>query len=50
MLSPISDEMRRMQKDESFINQILKSGSEKAKEIAEKNLREIKKIVGFFTP
>ena len=50
VLSPISDEMRRMQKDESFINQILKSGSEKAKEIAEKNLREIKKIVGFFVP
>jgi len=49
-LSPISDEMRKIRKDEGFNNQILKDGSEKANDMAERNLQEIKKIVGFLVP
>lgn len=46
-LSPISQKMRELQKDNSYIDSILKRGVEKAAEIATKNLSEIKKIIGF---
>ena len=46
-ISPISNEINKLQKDKEFIDKILKDGSEKANEIATKKINELKKIVGF---
>ncbi len=46
-ISPISKEVHRIQKDETYIDNILKNGAEKAEKIAKKKVNEIKKIVGF---
>ena len=45
---PIGKEMRRIKKDNSFLNSVLKKGSEEATENAKKNILEIKKIIGFY--
>ena len=46
-ISPLSTEINKLLKDESFIDKILSDGAEKANEIAYKKLTNIKKIVGF---
>jgi len=46
-IAPISTEIHRVMNDTSYIDSILKSGAEKAGAIAEKNMREIKRLVGF---
>ena len=46
-ISPISNEINKLQKDKEFIDKILKDGSEKANEIATKKINELKKIVCF---
>lgn len=46
-LSPITSLMRELLKDVSYIDNILKEGTERAFKIASKNMREIKEIVGF---
>ena len=46
-ISPISDEIRRIEQDPKFIDNILKSGSKKAEKIAKLKVEELKKIVGF---
>jgi len=46
-ISPISKEINKLQKDNNFIDNILKEGAEKANSIASKKIDEIKKIVGF---
>ena len=46
-ISPISDEISRLEKDPKFIDDILKSGSKKAEKIAKLKVEELKKIVGF---
>ena len=46
-LSPISSEMRILLKDTIEIDKILKIGQEKAKNIAEPILKDVKNLVGF---
>ena len=46
-ISPISDEINRLKKDNNFIDKILKDGAEKADKITSKKVKEMKKIVGF---
>jgi tryptophanyl-tRNA synthetase len=46
-LNPISLEMRNLLKDTNQIDKILKNGAQKAKEIAEPVLKDIKNLVGF---
>ena len=43
-----SKEIKKLLEDKSFLEKILKQGTEKAIAIAESNLKEIKNIVGFF--
>ena len=46
-ISPLSIEINKLLKDESFIDKILSDGAEKADEIAYKKVKNIKKIIGF---
>lgn len=46
-LSPITEEMARLQKDPAYIDGILKEGGERAQAIADPILREVKKTIGF---
>ena len=46
-ISPVSLKMKEIQKDNNFIDDILKQGAEKANKIASKKVDEIKKIIGF---
>ena len=46
-ISPISNEINKLQKDSKFIDNVLYEGAQKAEEIANKKVKEIKKIIGF---
>lgn len=46
-LAPITEEMARLQNDPAYIDQVLKTGSERAAAISEPILKEVKKLVGF---
>ena len=46
-ISPISDEINKLQKDFSYIDKILEEGGKKANLIASKKVYEMKKIIGF---
>ena len=46
-ISPISNEINKLQNDNSFIDSVLKNGGEKANVIASKKVEKMKKIVGF---
>ena len=46
-ISPISDEITKLQKDNRYIDSVLKTGGEKANAIASKKIEELKKIMGF---
>ena len=46
-ISPISDEIKRLEKDPKFIDDILLNGSKKAEKMAKSKVEEIKRIVGF---
>lgn len=50
VLGPITDEMRRLMDEKSFIDDILKQGAEKADEISRPILEEVHEIVGFIRP
>ena len=43
---PISEKINMLRKDEDYLLKLLKQGNEKASEIADKNIREVKKIIG----
>ena len=47
-ICPVGKEIKKLLEDRSFLEQILKEGTEKARVIAERNLKEIKNVVGFF--
>ena len=47
-VSEISKEMKHLLDDTKYLDSIIKDGSERAQEIAEKNIKELKKIIGFF--
>ena len=46
-ISPISNEINKIQKDKNFIDDVLQKGADKANIIASKKIKEIKKIIGF---
>jgi tryptophanyl-tRNA synthetase len=46
-LKPITDEMRRLMGDPAEIDRILKSGAQKARELAAPTLAEVKRLAGF---
>ncbi len=46
-ISPISEEINKLLKDSSLIDNILLDGSKRAEEIASKKVKEIKTIIGF---
>jgi len=46
-ISPISDEINKLKKDNNFIDKILENGAEKADKIASRKVGEMKKIIGF---
>ena len=47
-LAPVTAEMRRLMDDPAEIDRVLKSGAERAAEIADPVVDEVKKIVGFW--
>ena len=47
-ISVVSDKMNRLLDDETYLSKILRNGAEKASVIAERNLKEIREIIGFF--
>ena len=46
-IEPISKEIKKLLKDETYLDGILLNGSEKADKIASKKIREIRELVGF---
>ena len=46
-ITPISNEINKLQKDFKFIDEVLYEGAQKAEDIASKKVKEIKKIIGF---
>ena len=46
-LGPIGSNMNRISDDRGYIDKVLKSGAERAREIAAAHLRQVKDIVGF---
>ncbi len=47
VLGPITEEMKRLTDEKTYIDQILKSGSEKARALSAPILKEVHNIVGF---
>ena len=48
VICPVGKEINKLLKDKSFLEKTLKEGTEKARAIAELNLKEIRNVVGFF--
>ena len=46
-ITPISNEINKLQKDNNFIDSVLSDGAKKASVIASKKVEEMKKIIGF---
>ena len=46
-ITPISNEINKLQKDNNFIDAVLSDGAKKASVIASKKVEEMKKIIGF---
>ena len=46
-ITPISNEINKLQKDNNFIDSVLSDGAKKASDIASKKVEEMKKIIGF---
>lgn len=46
-ISPIRSELEKLTKDTSYLDEILHEGALKARELATKNIKEIKEIMGF---
>jgi tryptophanyl-tRNA synthetase len=45
-IAPIANEMVRIKKDPGYVEKVLQEGAEQARAIAQKNLAEVKRIVG----
>ncbi|WP_455479182.1 tryptophan--tRNA ligase [Bartonella sp. B23] len=46
-LAPITQELRRLHQESAYIDSVLRDGAERASALAEKNMKKIRKIVGF---
>ena len=42
--------MKKLLNDQNYLDSILEDGANKANHISKKNLKELKKIIGFFEP
>lgn len=49
ILSPISEKINQYLADKSYIDNVLKSGAEKARVVANKTLNDVKEIIGFIS-
>jgi tryptophanyl-tRNA synthetase len=47
-LAPITAEFNKLKQDRSYLKSILDDGANRANKIAEKNIREIKDLIGFY--
>ena len=47
-VSKVSVEMQKLLSDKGYLENLLKKGAEEAREIAEKNIQEIKKLINFY--
>ena len=48
IICPVGKKIRELLDDKGYLEKVLKEGTEKAKKIAEYNLKEIRHVVGFF--
>ena len=48
-LAPVADEMRRISADRGYIEGVLRAGGERASEIAETTMKDVRKIVGLLS-
>ena len=48
VICPVGKEIKKLLEDRRFLEKTLKEGTEKAKALAEHNLKEIKNVVGLF--
>ena len=48
-ISPISKEIKKLNQEPLYIDQILQDGSEKAYELSSKKIKDIKKKFGFWS-
>ena len=48
VICPVGKEIRKLLENKSFLEKTLREGTEKARAIAEHNLKEIRNVVGFF--
>jgi tryptophanyl-tRNA synthetase len=48
VICPVGKKIRDLLDDKSYLEKVLKEGTQKARNIAEHNLKEIKNAVGFF--
>ena len=48
VICPVGKKIRELLSDKSYLEKVLKEGTEKAQKIAEYNLKEIRNVVGFF--
>jgi len=46
-LTPIREEMARLEKDQGHIDKVLRMGGESAREIAIETMRDVRRLVGF---
>jgi len=47
VICPVGKKIKKLLEDKSYLEKVLKEGTEKAKDLAEHNLKEIRNIVGF---
>ena len=48
VICPVGKKIRELLNDKSYLEKVLKEGTEKARILAEYNLKEIRNAVGFF--
>jgi tryptophanyl-tRNA synthetase len=48
-LGPIGSEMRKLQADSAYIDEVLRDGARRARVIAAENMKAVKEIVGFIS-
>jgi tryptophanyl-tRNA synthetase len=48
VICPVGKKIRELLDDKSYLEKVLKDGTEKARNIAEHNLKDIRNAVGFF--
>ncbi len=48
-LAPVADEMRRISADRSYIDGVFRAGGERASEIAETTMKDVRRIVGLLS-